>query len=100
MSRLINIAIPEGTARDLIAPTWADVNHPIEVRRQDAQDEVAELVRAALAEPVVTHTMRYLKAIASNIEGHIGHRVTVTTNRGIVTAMRCEDCDEDIEVPE
>jgi hypothetical protein len=97
---MISIAISEGTARDLIAPSWSAANHPVEVRRQEAQEEVAELARVALAEPVVAHTMRYLKAIASNVEGHIGHRVTVTTNSGVVTAARCEDCNVDIEVPE
>lgn len=95
----ITIVVPERVAHDLTAPTRHDES-PTEARRRDAQEEIAELCRAGLAglvpvqRPVQVHA---IKATLTNLAGHVGHNVAVHTSSGVVTRVRCEDCD--VEVP-
>lgn len=99
--RRIVIEVPEATARDLTAPPrGSDPADPTEARRRDARDEVEQLVRDALARPVeparvATATFSFPAPAGYELElaGHVGHNIVVCSEGGVVTGMRCEDCD-------
>lgn len=94
--RVVLIAIPEGVARDFIAPWVTDA--PIEARRKDAVEEIEQLIRNELARVPQPRSTFRMRAIASDVEGHVGHRVTVSTDHGVVTRLHCEDCGTPVEV--
>lgn len=97
--RTLTIEVPEGIARDLVAPQRWSKEAPTEIRRADAQEHVADLVRAELARtPRAPSPTSHIKARVTNVLGHVGHRVTLTAEGGVLTGLHCEDCRTEVPI--